>query len=352
MGDNLGNWLALYHSPGIGSAKFHETLQIDPCLNVLPNGITPNWQAVEADLNWLARTSNAEIVTLLDERYPAMLKNIDRPPPILYMRGEIASVAKPQIAVVGSRNPSAMGIQQAKSFAGELASLGLVITSGLALGIDRAGHEGALAVANGKTVAVLAHGLDITYPTQHKSLANKIIANGCLVSEFSIGVQPVANHFPRRNRIISGLAMGVLVVEAALNSGSLITARLAAEQGREVFAIPGSIYNQKVKGCHSLIRQGAKLVDSPQDVLDELPSLLNCVIRDKNAAAQPANLPKVNLSKQQEQLLNKIDYDVTCADVIVNRTGFEASVVSSILVELELYSLIATVPGGYVRKLG
>ena len=349
---NIRNWLALQHTPGVGAAKFHELLKQDPKLNELPDDLKPDWFGVDADQEWLTNNSDAGILTLLDEQYPSILKNIANPPPVLYTQGNIDCLAIPQIAMVGSRNPSSMGLQQARSFAGQFASLGFAITSGLAIGIDAASHEGALAIDTGKTIAVLAHGVDIVYPQQHKNLAKKIIANGCLVSEFPIGVQPLANHFPRRNRIISGLSLGVLVVEAALNSGSLITARYAGEQGREIFAIPGSIFNPKVKGCHQLIRQGAKLVESLEDVLEELPALLNCVIRDKNAAAVPTNLQNVNLSVLQERLLRAIDYEATPVDVIVSRIALAAGAVGALLVELELHGLISAVPGGYARKLG
>jgi len=348
----LRNWLALYHCPGIGAAKFHSYLQADPQLNNLPIGLQPNWAGVERDLAWLEQNNNTRIITLLDEDYPALLKNIVNPPPILYLQGDYSCLAAPQIAMVGSRSASSVGLQQAEYFAKHFTNLGFMVTSGLALGIDAASHRGALSTHGGKTIAVLAQGLDSIYPANHKNLASHLINSGCLVSEFPIGTRPLANHFPRRNRIISGLSIGVLVVEAALNSGSLITARYAVEQGREVFAIPGSIHNPKVKGCHQLIRQGAKLVESPEDVLEELAALLNYVIRDKNATTGAVDPQKANLSEPHGRLLKTIDYEATCVDAIVGRTGLAVSVVGALLLDLELYGFITAVPGGYARKLG
>ncbi len=347
----LRNWLAVYHSPGVGSAKFHAYLRVDPHLAALPTGITPNWSGVESDLAWLQQPNTA-IITLLDDRYPSLLKNIPSPPPLLYVRGDVNILSKPQLAIVGSRRPTAQGLEQAEYFARHFASLGFVVVSGLALGIDSASHKGALAANGGQTIAVLGNGVDYIYPAQNRSLTAKILTNGCLVSEFPIGTKPIAHHFPRRNRIISGLSLGVLVVEAAQDSGSLITAKYAGEQGREIFAIPGSISNSQVKGCHELIRQGAKLVESPSDVLEELPTLLKYAIRDKNAAAASVNPRLALLSTQQHQLLNRIDYEVTNVDIIVERVGLSTSIVGGMLLELELQGLITAVPGGYARKLG
>lgn len=348
----LSNWLAVHHSPGVGPAKFHNYLQLDPILQNIPIGLQPDWCSVDADLSWLQKNSDAHIITLLDERYPSILKNINNPPPVLYVRGDVSCISKPQIAMVGSRNPTTIGLQQAQYFAKHFASLGFVVTSGLALGIDTASHQGALSVIDGKTIAILGSGLDNIYPWQNKKLAASIIDNGCLVSDFPIGTQPLASNFPRRNRIISGLSLGVLVVEAALNSGSLITARYAADQGREIFAIPGAIHNDKIKGCHQLIRQGAKLVESAEDVLEELAALLKYVIRDKRASSNVSSSEKANLSVLQEQLLNKVDYESTSVDIIVRRSGLAAGIVSAILLELELLGFITVVPGGYARKLG
>lgn len=348
----LQNWLALYHTPGIGPGKFKEILNKDPTLQKLPDSIKPDWLGVERDLAWLQRFPDANIITLNSDYYPRMLQEIDSPPPILYTRGDISLLGMPQLAIVGSRSPTNLGSQTAELFARHFASLGIIITSGLALGIDGASHEGALSSPGAKTIAVLGSGLDTIYPPRHKELAARIVANGCLVSEFPIGMPPAAWNFPRRNRIISGLSHGVIVVEAAMNSGSLITANLAAEQGREVFAIPGQINNIKAKGCHHLIRQGAKLVDCPEDVLEELGDLMKNAIRAKTAPAGQIKLLNVQLTEPQQLLLNKIDYDSTCVDVIVRRTGMDIRTVGAILLELELLGLISSVPGGFARRLG
>lgn len=348
---NLRNWLGLSHCAGVGPVKFSEHLQLSPNLDELPVGIKPDWRAVDQDLAWQAKTPDAKILTLTDPEYPSLLKNIAAPPPILYVRGDLEYLRIPQIAMVGSRNPSTIGVQYAEFFAKHFAHLGFIVTSGLAAGIDAASHIGALAAADGKTIAVLGHGLDRIYPWQHKKLADEIISRGCLVTEFPIHTEPLAHNFPRRNRIISGLSLGVLVVEARLESGSLITAKYAAEQGREVFAIPGAINNPKVMGCHQIIRQGAKLVEKPEDVLEELTALLNYVIRDKKATANTQGL-KVTLSAAQQGLLQHVNYETTNIDKVIYNSGLSASEVGSILMELELNGFIAAVPGGYLRKLG
>jgi len=348
---NLENWLALNHSPGMGDVAFHRCLAQDPSLSALPVKARPDWCAVQRDLTWLQQHSSHHILTLQDPFYPTALKNTVNPPPVLYGLGDVACLDRPQIAMVGSRNPSSVGIEHAFAFASQLTELGFQITSGLAIGIDGASHRGALSVPEAKTIAVLAHGVDTIYPERHKYLAEQIVTHGCLLSEFPIGTVALPGYFPRRNRIISGLSLGVLVVEAALNSGSLITARYAIEQGREVFAIPGPIDSPKVKGCHHLIRQGAKLVETPQDILEELAALLNCGIRDKSFCGGIAPQSQVALNSQQQQLLDFIDYDSTCVDAIVVRTGLAANIVATVLLELELQGLITAVPGGYARKL-
>jgi DNA processing protein len=347
---NIENWLALYHSPKVGVTTFHNYLLEDPYLTTLPKNITPDWHSVKKDLLWQQQNTHAHILTIIDDRYPTLLKNISNPPPILYVMGDINCLTQPQIAIVGTRHPSTMGMQHAEYFAQQLVKCDFVITSGLALGIDGAAHRGALSVG-GKTIAVLAHGMDTVYPACHKNLAEQIETQGCLVSEFSMGTRAAPGCFPRRNRIISGLSMGILVVEAALKSGSLITASFAGDHGREVFAIPGAINNPKVAGCHQLIRQGAKLVESAKDIQEELASLLNCVIRDKNASNNMSLQPNVSLTARQQQCLDFIAYDSTGVDLIAARTGVAISMVSAILLELELQGLITAVPGGYARKL-
>ncbi len=227
----------------------------------------PDWSLIDYDLDWLSQPNNT-VITLSDASYPAQLKEIADPPPLLFVRGNPELLSLPQIAIVGSRNPSTSGLDIAFNFAKTLSHCGFTITSGLALGIDAASHLGALK-AQGYTIAVAGTGLDRVYPAKHKDLATEIVNTGAMISEFPPGTTAKANHFPRRNRIISGLCQGLLVVEAAKQSGSLITARMALEQNREVFAIPGSIHNPLARGCNALIREGAKLIVSAADILDE-----------------------------------------------------------------------------------
>jgi len=353
--DVLPNWLALYRTPGVGSAKFKQCLLAEPELINLPAWVKPDWAAVARDLQWLQQ-KNCYILTLQDPRYPVLLKEITNSPPILFVQGNIELLNNQQIAVVGSRHPSSQGLDTAYSFANHLTELGFTITSGLALGIDAAGHRGALAQEHGKTLAVLGCGLDQIYPAVNKKLAYQIIENGALISEFPIGVAPQAQNFPQRNRIISGLSLGVLVVEAAIKSGALITANIAAEQGREVFAIPGSIHNAQVKGCHKLIRQGAKLVESTEDVLEELSGLLRPVVTKSCIVVKNKGNISINsifsnehsLDKEYLELLSYID-GMTSVDELVIRSGYLVQKVSCILMQLELDGYITAVPGGYIR---
>jgi len=299
---------------------------------------TPDWAMVEQDLVWLAQPDNYAL-TLTDSAYPAQLKQICNPPPVLFVKGHPGLLSTPQIAMVGSRNPSAVGLKTAVAFAEALARAGLVITSGMALGIDAASHQGALNI-NGLTIAVAGTGLDRVYPACHRQLATQIVAHGALVSEFPPGTAAKANHFPRRNRIISGLCVGLLVVEAAQQSGSLITARLALEQNREVFAIPGSIHNPLARGCNALIRQGAKLVETAEDIFEELghyyQSHGNFIIE----------APQIGLDLEQQKLLNLIDYNPTTVDILVQESGWSVEAVSSSLLVLELQGYIAAAAGG------
>lgn len=309
-----------------------------------------NSSTKEKNLAWLASHPNAHILSIDDANYPPLLKCIPDAPPSLYVLGDVTCLQEPQLAMVGSRQCSISGKQQAESFAKHFARLGITITSGLAIGIDGASHVGALAAPQGKTIAVLAHGMDQLYPTRHKTLAAQIIQRGCLVSEFPLGVIPLPQNFPKRNRLISGLSLGVLVVEADLNSGSLITAKYALDQGRDVFAIPGAINLPQRRGCHRLIKQGAKLVESVEDVLEELPNLLNGVIRDKYAHTIQDCSHRTDLNEQQQQLLEFIDYDSTYVETLVESTGLASNVVGAILLELELQGVITAVPGGYALK--
>lgn len=347
---HLENWLALYHAAGIGVVKFHKHLQIDPELKHLPTDFKTDWASVERDLKWLATQSKAHIITWHDARYPHLLKHIADPPPLLYALGDAQLLQLPQIAMVGSRSCTTAGMRQAQSFAKQLADIGLVITSGLALGIDAASHRGALESANGTTIAVLAHGLDSVHPKQHQALAQQIINRGCLVSESPIGIIPLPQHFPRRNRLISGMSLGVMVVEAELKSGSLITARYAIDQGKELFAIPGSVNLPKSRGCNQLIKQGAKLVEVLDDVLEELGALFNYSFRDKYAGLPKPCTKTQALTATQQQVLRFIEDETTSVDTVIANTGFTSNVVGSMLLELELQGVITAVPGGYARK--
>ncbi len=301
-----------------------------------------DWNLVETDLSWLAQPNN-DVITLLDPLYPPQLKETYDPPPLLFLRGNKHLLSRPQIAIVGSRNPSREGRQIAYEFAYSLAQDGFTITSGLALGIDAASHEGALK-ATGHTVAVAGTGLDRVYPASHKALATEIVTHGVMVSEFPPGTVAKASNFPRRNRIISGLCLGLLVVEAARESGSLITARLALEQNREVFAIPGSINNPLARGCNALIREGATLVETTEDIFKELSQY------NQLYSLKPATNNQTELDLAQQKLLNLVMFSPTSVDILVDESGYSAEVVSSMLLILELYGYISAAPGGgYLR---
>jgi len=295
--------------------------------------------AVDSSLEW-ASQPNQNIIVLGDPDYPPALLEIADPPNVLYVRGNPALLRRRGIAVVGSRNATPQGIQTAENFSRHLATQGQCIISGLALGIDAAAHRGALA-ADGDTVAVIGTGADRIYPARNKELALAIAAQGAIVSEFPLGTPAVAYNFPRRNRIISGLARGVLVVEAAPESGSLITARLAAEQGREVFAIPGSIHSPVARGCHKLIKQGAKLVETARDILDELDTFADPAPTEIAAPAASDDPP----------LLAALGHDPCGLDDLVERTGQSADQLLPELLTLELLGHIATLPGNRYQRL-
>ena len=297
---------------------------------------------------WLSSGNNRFFITPSDPSYPELLKQIPAHPRYLFVEGNCELLSQPAIAMVGTRHPSNTGIHHATLFAKELAQAGLVIVSGLANGIDTASHQGALS-HNGATIAVLGTGIDIIYPKQNRRLAQMILEKGgALVSEFPLGTLPMAYHFPKRNRVIAGLSMGTLVVEAALKSGSLITARFALELNRELFAIPGSIHNPVSKGCHELIRTGAKLVESARDIYAELGSFLG--LSCAPLAAPKRASPTEKLAKDGELLVKCVDYEPTPLDLIVLRSGLSVSSVSVQLLELELLGLISQHPGGYTRN--
>lgn len=307
----------------------------------------PDWNQIERDLAWFDQ-ADRHIITLHDSRYPELLKAIADPPSVLFVQGDIALLSQLQIAIVGSRNPSVSGRDTAYEFSRYMAQGGLTITSGLAMGIDAAAHQGALA-AQGKTLAVIGTGLDRVYPAKHRELAHEIASVGAIVSEFALGTAPRAENFPRRNRIISGLSLGTLVVEAALRSGSLITARMALEQGREVFAIPGSIHNPLARGCHQLIRDGAKLVETAQDILEELGALANFQGEEDRPITSTES--EISLDEDYQNLLDHLGYDPIQIDQLIARCGLTADVVSSMLLLLELQGQVESLPGGrYVRS--
>ncbi len=311
---------------------------------------SPDLAALDADLAWLAGPDR-HLVPLTSPHYPPLLAATSDAPPALYVRGSLEVLGTPQLAIVGSRHPTASGRDTAFQFAAHLARCGLAITSGLAEGIDGASHRGALA-AGGATIAVCGTGLERVYPEQHAELANAIAAAGALVSEFPPRTPPRKEHFPRRNRIISALSLGTLVVEAARQSGSLITARCAGEQGREVFAIPGSIHNPLSRGCHRLIRDGAKLVETADDILSELRIPLAAATAAPDAPRAPRPVQAGDpLDKDYEILLDALGFDALGVDALVERSGLKPDEVASMLLILELRGLVEVRPGGrYCRS--
>lgn len=306
-------------------------------LSIHNGGADPeSWQAVGP---WLEDSAN-HVVTLADADYPRALLEIPDPPPLLYVKGRLDLLNSRGFAIVGSRNATAQGIANAEAFAAALSNAGLTIVSGLALGVDAAAHRGGLEGAS-STIAVVGTGLDVVYPARNRELAHRIALHGTLVSEFPLGTPGLAANFPRRNRLICGLSRGCLVVEAAISSGSLITARLAADQGREVFAIPGSIHSPLAKGCHSLIKQGAKLVESAQDVLEELGL--------SGAAARPQ--ATADSVPDSHPLLAHIGFDPVDMDTLQQRSGLDIGAINTALTGLELAGLVEGLPGGRWQRL-
>lgn len=355
--DKLRGWLALWRTPRVGCRTFHGLLQRfgDPAeaLRAGPRELAdlglarglgePNWQGVEHDLRWL-EAPGRRCLTFDDPAYPPALKEIADPPPVLFVRGDPAVLSNRQLAIVGSRNPSPLGLRYAHDIACALAGDGWTVGSGLALGVDAAAHRGALE-NGGTTLAVAGTGLDMVYPARHRELAEAIVeAGGALVSEFPTATPPQAANFPRRNRIISGLSQGVLVVEAALRSGSLITARMALEQGREVFAMPGAVNNPLARGCNALIKQGAKLVETAEDILEEFGGW----------TTPPANRPASqeddsDLDSELRALLKSVAYGPTSVDTLVEATGLAPEAIGAMLLLLELRGYVACADGGYCR---
>ncbi len=311
----------------------------------------PDEAHLAAAAAWLDAAPDHHLVGWDDARFPLLLKQIPDPPIALFVRGDPGCLSLPQLAIVGSRAASAGGAATAGAFAAHLAGCGLAITSGLALGIDTAAHAGALRVG-GRTIAVLGTGPDQVYPQRNAALAEAIARSGALCSEFLPGVPPLKENFPRRNRIISGLATGTLVVEARLQSGALITARRAAEQGREVFAIPGSIHNPLAKGCHKLIREGAKLVESANHILEEIAELL--AVGEVAPAATDTGRGEAPRASARDpeyaRLLDALGWDTVDADTLVLRSGLTAAEVSSMLLILELEGSVLPLAGGRYQR--
>jgi len=381
--NELKDWISLWRVSGIGSKYFQKLLSHFESPSAIfeatgeslkQAGISQNLadtilkskgdDSAEPDLNWLNAADNHYIITIDCPEYPSLLKQTDSPPPLLYVHGNLSIINDPQLAIVGSRSPTQSGITNAYEFAKYLGKTGLCITSGLALGIDGIAHQGSLD-ANAPTIAVIATGIDRVYPAKHRDLAHKIVENGAIISEFPVGTQPRSGNFPRRNRIISGMSFGTLVVEAALQSGSLITARLASEQGREVFAIPGSIHNPLARGCHQLIRQGAKLVETGQDILEEMSAIINLIELDKPDLEQNANKNHIhakqnnhdhlnnnsNNDPEHDRLLDKMGFDPVSIDQLVERTSYKAESISAMLLILELQNQVSSNGGGTYTRL-
>ena len=299
-----------------------------------------------AALNWLKDPANS-VITLADPDYPGLLLNIPDPPPLLYLKGRRELLGSPALAIVGSRNATPQGLANAEAFAEAASSAGLCVISGMALGVDAAAHRGGLRGA-AASIAVVGTGLDIVYPARNRELAHELARKGALISEFPLGTPALGSNFPRRNRIISGISRGCLVVEAALQSGSLITARQALEQGRDVFAIPGSIHSPLSKGCHALIKQGAKLVESAQDILEELgyPPTPNAAAR---ATYDAGGVDEAGA--EDSLLLRHLGHDATDIDTLCVRCGLTAEAVSAMLLMLELDGVVASLPGGRYQRV-
>jgi DNA processing protein len=363
--DDLAAWLRLMHTPGVGPVTARallsafglpdavfcagfEALQrvvASPVARALAGPVPGPTQAlIETTLAWLQLPGN-HLLTLADASYPRALLEIADPPPLLYLKGRLDLLARPALAVVGSRNASAQGVANAEHFSQALSEAGLTIVSGLALGIDAAAHRGGMRGV-GSTIAVIGTGIDIVYPYSNRALALLIAEQGCIVSEYALATPALPANFPRRNRLISGLARAVLVIEAAARSGSLITARMAGEQGRDVFAIPGSIHSALAKGCHALIKQGAKLVESADDVLVEMQLPAVAVGAEPVADADPDSA----LDQELQALLTVLGHDPVDIDALAQRAGLDAAGVIARLLTLELGGLVERLPGGLFQR--
>lgn len=358
--DQQAAWLRLFLTPGIGARKAWRLLEQfkdaaeffaaprsrwQACLNAkqiaaLQNPAPALEQALALHLDWVQQAQHF-LITPDSEYFPVQLRHIPDPPLLLFAQGNPAILARPGLAIVGSRHASLQGLRNAQAFARDLASAGLVITSGLAAGIDTAAHQGALA-APGLTCAVVGTGLLHCYPSKNQDLARQIAAHGCLLSEYALNTPAIAANFPRRNRLISGLSLGVLVVEAAAQSGSLITARMAAEQGREVFAIPGSIHTPHAKGCHQLIRDGAKLVENSQHILEEL----------QFEVSKPGSLATTVASGETDSdLFTWLTAEPLHIETLGQLSAWSNAALSAELMQLELAGLVEAMAGGWYRRV-
>jgi DNA processing protein len=365
--DELAVWLRLLLTPGVGRAAVRQLLAtfgtpqavFDATSAARRDCIGAGVAALDAEPEalpqacaslhaWLEAGPDRDWVSLGDPRYPQPLLQTADPPLLLYTQGQPELLNSPCLAVVGSRNPTPQGSENARAFAEHLGRAGLTIVSGMALGIDGGAHAGALA-AGAPTIAVVGTGLDRVYPRAHRELAHRIVQHGVIVSEFELGTPPLAANFPQRNRIIAGMSLGTLVVEAALESGSLITARLSLEAGRDVFAIPGSIHSPQSRGCHVLIKQGAKLVDDARDVLEELRWPASVAMASATAPAD-AHSAQANGRDQPDELLTALAFEPVGMDQLQARTGWPTARLSARLLELELEGHVARLPGGRYQR--
>jgi DNA processing protein len=367
MMDREHAWLLLTKTPGLGNVKINnlikhfESIEDVFSQSRFPSHLkipaaavsaikNPDFKKITNDVMWLEKQGN-HMLTIDSDLYPPLLKQINSPPPILFVTGDPDVLLQPQLAVVGSRNATPVGLKNTQLFCHSLARSHITITSGMALGVDGKAHRAALD-AGGKTIAVMGTGLDIVYPAKHKELAHDIAQNGALISEFPVGTKAHAHNFPQRNRIICGLSLGTLVIEAGMQSGTLITARQTMEINRPVMAIPGSIHCPTAKGCHLLIKQGAKLVESAEEIIEELAPLaqsLSLQIKEKLDLLDKKPYITVE-SDGQEQILSLVYYEPTPIDEIINKSGLSAQEVSSVLLILELEDKIQTLPGAhYIR---
>ncbi len=367
--DTLRNWLIALRAPGLGRAVILKALAAGGIASLFSKSLglaaasraylsKPDLELLQSDTAWL-QVGNHHLLTFDHPDYPNLLKRIPDPPVALWLVGDPNLFWQPQIAIIGSRNPTRGGLENAAAFASHLTKKGFLIVSGLASGIDAKAHEGALSA--GSTIAVLGTGADVVYPASNRTLSRQIAESGLLVSEFPPGTSAKPSHFPSRNRIISGLSMGVLVIEAGVKSGTLITARLATEQGRDVFAIPGSIHNPMSKGCHRLIREGAKLVEIGDDVIQELGPVAAEVAAElrqrlqepvKSEARAPKNQSESLLADPEYmQIWSALSFDPQSVEKIIRLSGLTPQAVSSMLLMLELQGMVQTHPGGTFSRL-